>query len=51
MKTTTETDHPQVIALPPLLFLGFLVGGVVLEGVSCVWWVCASVDVLAVVFG
>jgi protein-S-isoprenylcysteine O-methyltransferase Ste14 len=26
-----QADHPGVIALPPLLFLGFLVGGVVLN--------------------
>jgi protein-S-isoprenylcysteine O-methyltransferase Ste14 len=31
MNPNSETDHPGVIALPPLLFLGFLVGGVVLN--------------------
>jgi protein-S-isoprenylcysteine O-methyltransferase Ste14 len=31
MIPSPEPDHPGVIALPPLLFLGFLVGGVVLN--------------------
>lgn len=31
MRDQSQTDHPGVIALPPLLFLGFLAGGVVLN--------------------
>jgi protein-S-isoprenylcysteine O-methyltransferase Ste14 len=31
MNPNSEPDHPGVIALPPLLFLGFLAGGVVLH--------------------
>ena len=31
MNPTTKADHPGVIALPPLLFLGFLAGGIVLN--------------------
>jgi protein-S-isoprenylcysteine O-methyltransferase Ste14 len=31
MDSPSKADHPGVIALPPLLFLSFLVGGVVLN--------------------
>jgi protein-S-isoprenylcysteine O-methyltransferase Ste14 len=31
MNPSSQPDHPGVIALPPLLFLGFLAGGVVLN--------------------